>query len=134
MEIQIKTIPHNDQRYNTVGDYWVDANEIIQIRVSKMGNRDYEFLVLDHEIQEIYLCIKRGIKFEDIDKFDTHFEEERELGIHDDDDEPGDSELAPYFNEHQFASIVERLVSYELKIDFEEYERRIVELTNSYAN
>ncbi|MDD4409563.1 MAG: hypothetical protein PHW52_02805 [Candidatus Pacebacteria bacterium] len=132
MDIYIKTISHNEQRYNTVGDYWMDEKGVVQIRISEMGNDDYEFLVLDHEIQEIYLCLKRGITFKDIDKFDAKFERDREAGIHDEDDEPGDDRLAPYFDEHQFASLVERMASYELKVDFEEYGKRVVELTNSY--
>jgi hypothetical protein len=132
MEIHIKTIPHSNQNYNTVGDYWIDENGTIQIRVSDMGNKDYEFLTMNHEIQEIYLCLKRGISFEEISKFDIQFEKDREAGLYIESEEPGNSKSAPYFQEHQFASLIERIASYELKVDYRDYEKKMIELTNSY--
>lgn len=132
MNIQIKTIDHNQQRYNTVGDYWVDKDGIIQIRISEMGNDDYEFLVMNHELQEIYLCLKRGIKFEEIDKYDIDFEKNRDAGKYDICEEPGDSKDSPYFKEHRFASIIERLVSHELEVDYSDYEKKVIELMEFY--
>lgn len=133
MDIHIKTVPHKEQRYNTVGDYWIEDG-VIQIRVSEMGNEDYEFLTLDHEIHEIYLCLKRGIKFEDIDKFDMDFEKDRELGLYSFNDEPGDYKEAPYHREHQFASMIEEIVSSELSIDFKDYTDRVIKMTKEYEN
>ena len=35
MKINIETIPHGDQRYPTVGDYWDDSDGVVQVRVSE---------------------------------------------------------------------------------------------------
>ena len=39
--IEIKSIPHDQHRYETVGDYWDDGTGT-HIRVSEVGNEDYE--------------------------------------------------------------------------------------------
>ena len=127
MEIEIKTIPHRSQRYETVGDYWNDeAGE--HIRISEMGNKDYEFLVAFHELGEKYLCERLGIKMEDIDAFDIKFEEERKNGLHSEEDEPGDDIRAPYRKEHFFMTSLERLMAEQLGVDWSEYEKTVIKL------
>ncbi len=42
--------------------------------------------------------------------------------------EPGDDPDAPYFKEHQFASIIERQMAYELGVDWQAYNKRLDEL------
>src|SRR5664280_805781 len=111
MEISIKTIPHNQQRYETVGDYWWDENGNLQIRVSDMGNQDFEYLVAEHELKEAYLCKKRGIKEPDIMAFDI---------AHPDSDEPGAEPDAPYYKEHMFASAIEMLIAEQLNVNWQE--------------
>ena len=37
MNITIKTIAHDKQRYDTVGDWWFDDEGDLQIRVSRVG-------------------------------------------------------------------------------------------------
>ena len=61
MKINIETIPHSDQRYPTVGDYWDDENGVIQVRVSDMKDWRYEALVVMHELIEMFLTKHRGI-------------------------------------------------------------------------
>ena len=124
MHINIHTIPHNTHRYETVGDYW-DDEEGTNIRVSDMGNEDYEFLVVIHELIEQYLCKKRGISEEDISKFDIKFEKNRPEG---NEDEPGDDQKAPYRKEHFFATTIERLIAGELGVDWKEYDKAIFNL------
>lgn len=122
MPIEIKSIPHKDQRYETVGDFW-DDEEGTRVRVSEMNNEDYEFCVAIHELIESYLCHNRGIKEEEITTFDMAFEAKRKKG---NEDEPGDDSNAPYCKEHFFATTIERLLAAELGIDWKLYERAIM--------
>lgn len=123
MELDIKTINHNEQRYNTVGDYY-DEDNIIKFRISKT-NDDYEFLVLIHELVEWYLTKKHGIIETDIKAFDELFEEERNAGLHTLDEEPGHDVRAPYRNEHIYAELIERLIANKLNIDWSKYDKVI---------
>ena len=124
-KIIIKSIPHNQHRYPTLGDYvdndYIDFNlenkKETNIFVSDMGNEDYEFMIAIHEMVEQYLCRKRGIKEKDISDFDIAFEE---LNI---DEEPGDQYDAPYRNEHRFSENIERLICAELGIHWDDYEK-----------
>ena len=112
MEIYAKTIKHDQQRYDTCGDYWIFPG-LINIRVSDMGNEDYNFLVAVHEIIEAYLTNKRGIREEDITEFDKRFKG---------DGEPGDAENSPYRLEHQFADMIEKLIADEIGVNWNEYQ------------
>jgi hypothetical protein len=107
MKINIETIPHSQQRYPTVGDYWVDPDGTLQIRISDLGNAIYEQAVALHELTEMFLVLNRGISIGDIDAFDIEFERKR-IGP-EDIDEPGDDPKAPYQNEHCYATAVERM-------------------------
>lgn len=127
MNIEIKKIPHEDQRYPTVGDWYfhdVD-NEILTITVSKMKDWRMEMLVAFHELAEVILCKHRRITQESVDDFDRKFEQNREFG---DLSEPGDSPEAPYRREHFFATNVERLLAAELGVNWNLYEKEINEL------
>lgn len=125
MNILIKTIPHNRQRYPTCGDWWFDKRGDLQIRVSDVGNRDYEALVALHELVEVMLCKKRGITTEQVDKFDKAFEAARKPGNN---DEPGDDPKAPYRREHFFATNIEALMSAELGVNWKKYESALDKL------
>lgn len=125
--IYIKAIPHANHRYETCGDYW-EGDDIINFRVSDMKNPDYEFLVILHELIEYWLIQKKGIRIKDIDDFDIKFEEERALGLHSVDEEPGDSCNAPYREEHQFATIIEKEVARAMDIDWDDYDKTIMNL------
>lgn len=120
LDIEIKTIPHKDQRYPTVGDYW-DKGEKQVFRVSDMGNWKYELLVAVHEMVEKALVKHRGIPLADIDRFDQNFEWEREHGMHYPDEEPGFDPYAPYVVEHTFATKIERMIAGELNVDWNKY-------------
>lgn len=113
LKVDIQTIPHRFQRYDTLGD-WAGNERHRMVFVSEMANNDYEFLVALHELIEHALCLKRNITDEEVCKFDMNF-----TG----DGEPGDQPDAPYHKEHQFANKIEQLVTQELGIDSEEYEQ-----------
>lgn len=126
LRTKIKTISHDKHRYDTVGDYRINGRTgYREILVSEMDNEDYEFLVAVHELIEEYLTRKRGIKEEDITKFDMYYEDARQEG---DITEPGNSPLAPYFKEHQFATIIEKQIADELGVDWEEYDKVVCSL------
>ena len=123
LRMHIETIPHQSQRYPTVGDYWLDDNGIEQIRVSEMMDWRYEVLVAVHEIVEMALTRHRSIAEEAITEFDVKFEQDKEKElVH---GEAGDNVNAPYRREHFFATNLERLFAAELGVDWFEYDRYV---------
>lgn len=123
MKIEIQTVPHGEQRYPTVGDYWADAGGTEQIRVSEMHDWRYVILVAVHELIEMMLTRHRGISEDAIGSFDMDFERRREQGLVT--GEPGDHPAAPYRREHFFATNVERLLAAEIGVDWAVYERYV---------
>lgn len=119
MKIKIETIPHQQQRYPTVGDYW-EENGSEEIRVSEMPDWRYEALVAVHEMIEMILTRHRNIDEHAISTFDIDFEQSREKGLVM--GEPGDHIHAPYRKEHFFATNLERLLAAELEVDWFEYD------------
>lgn len=119
-DTKIQTIHHAGQRYDTVGDYWSPFPNRLNIRVSAMGDEEYEFLVAIHEFVEAMLCRFRGISDESIDSWDKTYSGEAT--------EPGADALAPYHKEHMFAESIERLVAAELRINWEAYDAAVKEL------
>ena len=116
------TIPHKEQRYDTAGDY-IDlaGGKIRHYFISELGNEDYEFMVLIHELIEHHLCLKRGIKEPDIMKFDVEYSGEFE-------DNPGCDPAAPYHKEHMFSEMIETLLAKELGVDSAEYDKSFEKL------
>lgn len=143
MNINIKTIPHSEQVYPTVGDWRfheafedtitstayfptrkakIKIDPFLEISVSNMNNWKYELLVAVHELIEVALCKDRGITQGDVDWFDKRFEKNRKEGNI---DEPGDDPKAPYRKEHFFATSIERLLASELGVDWKKYDDKI---------
>jgi hypothetical protein len=125
MRIVIETIPHSAQRYPTLGDYWVDRDGTLQIRVSEFvgvvddenAKLNYPLLIALHELIEQALCLKRGISEESITAFDM-----AHLGADDPwVDDPGHCPQAPYHREHVFAECIERLFAAELGVNWQAY-------------
>ena len=123
LRMNIETIPHETQRYPTVGDYWLDADGIEQIRVSEMMDWRYEVLVAVHEMIEMALTRHRAIDEGAITEFDIRFEQDKEKGLVT--GEAGDNVNAPYRKEHFFATNIERLFAAELGVDWAEYDRYV---------
>jgi hypothetical protein len=122
--IHIEAIPHRKHRYDTVGDWFFKKKHLV-IRVSRMKNLDYIFLVALHEMVEAWLCFRRGISEKDVTRFDKAFEKKRPNGNF---NEPGDDPKAPYRNEHRFATRVERMMAKELGVDWDEYDQTVSSL------
>lgn len=122
--IRIDIIPHDEQRYPTVGD-WIDNGDELEVRVSDMGNNHYELAVAIHEIVEAVKCLEEGVDEESVNDFDIQFEEARASG---DNSEPGNDPAAPYYNQHQAATRVERTVISEFGEDWDRYNDTVCEL------
>lgn len=134
MKIDIATIPHKKQRYETVGDwYWLGKTEgncfwkhsTLIIRVSEMSDWRYEVCVAIHELVEVVICKWMGIWQKDVDKFDKEFEKKRPDG---NTNEPGDDVRSPYRVPHCIASGVERTVAAMLGVYWKLYEQEIESL------
>ncbi len=122
MKLQCKVIEGSKHRYPTIGDYWMDKKGDMQIRTTKFDDSRYAFLILLHEMIEAMICKSRGIDFKAIDEFDIAFENASKVG------EPGDELDAPYYHQHQFATIVEMMVARELGVDWKMYNDKCSEV------
>lgn len=102
--IIIEAIPAEQQRYDTLGDWFWDAhgNLIIRVTGTDVIDQDDVFLIALHELIEVKLCHKRGVTQGAVDAFDMAFTEEGE---------PGDHPDAPYRKEHRQAMILEHLMA-----------------------
>jgi len=143
LKIQIETIPHVKQRYPTVGDWYftnaagqiidpaapiislIQSQEevvILTIKVSTLQDWRKVMLIAVHELVEVALCISSGVTQDQVDRFDMQYEELRKPG---DESEPGDACLAPYRDQHCYATAVERMLCAAFGLSWEEYEREI---------
>ncbi len=126
-EIVIRVIPHDQHRYNTTGDYYEVGDGKWVMEISELGDVRYEFLVMIHELVEWFQLWLRGVKEEEVRVFDEWWEEEARKG-NVQVDEPGDDLRAPYYWEHMFATLVERMVAVQLGVDWGEYKERLRKL------
>jgi hypothetical protein len=105
VRIIIQTIPHNQQRYSTCGDWIVDpADRALYLYVSIMGNPDSEFAVAIHEMIEAWACLRAGISQTKVDEFD------KRAAVVYPGAEPGDLPDSPYLQQHVFATEIEKRV------------------------
>lgn len=129
--IVIEVVPHSEQRYETVGDYFVrsfidgitrEEGEELAIRVSRMEDWRHVAMVAIHELTEVCLCANDDVEIADIDQFDMDFEAARPEGNL---DEPGDAPFAPYARQHCFATAVERMMCAAFGLSWKEYEDKV---------
>ncbi|QQG48181.1 MAG: hypothetical protein HY247_05340 [archaeon] len=126
MEFTISQVPHKKQRYETVGD-WIPGKPA-EIRVSKMKDQRYVFLVALHEMIEYELCKMNGISDREVVAFDVNFESERRRNLHPMDAEPGNDPRAPYREEHDFATMIEMMVAQKLGVSWSAYGKAVLAL------
>lgn len=118
MKVSIETIPYEQQRYETIGDYWWDEGNLT-IKVTDLGDRSLNMLVAIHELIESLLCEERGIDEPSIMAFDVAVPDDSPYA-----NDPGHDPAAPYHKEHVFAECVERLVAREFGVNWREYEAK----------
>lgn len=123
MNVTMKVIPHSKQRYPTVGDWQFKNHKTeLEIRSSSLIDWRMEACIMVHELVEALICKWNGVEDDAVTRFDEHFERNRKEG---DLSEPGDEITAPYYNEHQIATAVERLLAQQLGVSWKEYEETI---------
>lgn len=123
MKIVIETIPHSQQRYNTVGDWYTSkTGGTVRIFVSIMdtGGWKYAFLVGVHELVEAFLCLHDGVAEESVTLFDKQYVNHSS--------EPGDDPQAPYQKQHCLATGIERILAALLGVKWAEYEEALEKL------
>ena len=130
MRIIIETIPHEQQRYPTCGDWQFEHDGTLHIKVSEMGCWRSELDVAIHEAIESLLCQEAGITDMQVTQFDIQFEREREAGKHALTDEPGDDSRSPYKTHHEAATFAERACASALGLDWIEHCRTVNNTTS----
>lgn len=123
--IYIHIIPHDHQRYDTCGDWQFDEEGSLHVHVSDMESFTSEAAVAIHEIVEALLCRRNGVKEEAVTRFDLQYEQERAVGKHGLTEEPGDDLRAPYREEHQMATFVERCVIAAFGVRWNDHDERV---------
>jgi hypothetical protein len=129
-KITIEVVPHDSQRYNTVGDWFFRDNELV-IRASEVGNHWSSLAIALHELTEALLALHRGTtkehkSYQDIvdsvDRFDKWFEANVDQNdTVDGYDEPGSHPDCPVRKEHEIAILAERLLTSHMDINWEAY-------------
>lgn len=136
--VEIESLPHYAQRYDTAGDWIYDDNRVLHILVSETGDWRCNLLVGIHELVEAVLCIYRGIAQSRVDAFDQRFERARDVADSEGesmfnfdgevvsiDAEPGDHPRAPYAAQHCIATAVERMLCVLLGMSWHYYDQRV---------
>lgn len=133
MKITIDFIEHNDQRYNTVGDWTITDSGDLEIRVSKLGTVSRpsiaEYLIAIHELVEAVFCTLNGVTPKMVDNWDLGDRWEAR-GF----SEPGADVLAPYHNEHMLAEIVERMLAQFYGLEWRTYGQMVERAEKSYRS
>jgi hypothetical protein len=119
--LKIELIPHAEQRYPTCGDWQVDSDGCICVKVSDTGLRVDALLVGIHEAVEAILCDAHNVLESDVDAFDIEFNRTHDLS----EEEPGEYPGAPYRREHATADVVERIVALEAGVIWRRYSDRV---------
>jgi hypothetical protein len=127
MNINIKVIPESEQRYEVNGaDWFFDEFGDLQVRVSPMSDWRYEMALAMHEAFEACLCKNNGVSQSQVDRFDMDFD----LAHPDQPDlNAGDEQTAPYRQEHNYATIVDRLFIGACGLNWKDYD---TELATTY--
>lgn len=152
--VVIKTIPHNQQRYDTIGDWLVDGTTLT-IYTSELGDWRMSTACALHEMAEALLCVQDGVKEETVSEFDKMYEVRRKLFMEGaergptkyelamganlsrefkclceptEDSEPGEDRHAPYRIQHAFADGIERLFANEIGVVWDEYAEKVSDL------
>jgi hypothetical protein len=124
-KIVIETIPYDQMRYPTPGDYYWSHDGSLIIQVADLGNWRYEYLTALRQAQEVIRCRHRGIHLKEIEDWDLAFERDRVPG---DFRNPGEVDGCPYGKEYREAINSEKIAAQELGVDWNEYQEAVNKL------
>ena len=129
--LHFQVIPHSQQRYCSIGDYWEQPPNSghWEIRVSDLGDWRMNILILIHEITELAQTEAEGIPEPAIKAFDEKFEANNVSN----EDEPGDCQDAPYHQQHVFAECQERLLAQRLGVNWKEYDEHAMAIWRNWV-
>lgn len=117
MKITIEIIPHDQQRYETCGDWqWSPDWKELNIYVSAMDDLESETGIAVHEMREAILCRYRGISDETVTNWDV---------THPESNDPGSLKGCPYGVEHHAAEFAERAFIAAGHLAWEEHEGNV---------
>lgn len=137
MKINFEVIPHREQRYETCGDWWLDSEGTLQVRVSHLSDARYSRLIFIHELVEFLLesqkcggdlnAMEQLVK--ETDAFDKAYEAKRR--IDDDKSEPGCEPDCPVYQGHMAAAAIEQICAMILGVNYNEYTDEVAALDQS---
>jgi hypothetical protein len=110
--VTVNVVPHAEQRYDTAGDWRVEAGGGLVVTVSDLGDHRFNLILAGHELVEALLCQRDGISEQQVDEWDRN---------HVSADEPGEVEGCPYRTQHSVADQVERWLAYLMGVDWDAY-------------
>jgi len=136
MRIDWRVVPHKTQRYDSSGDwYWTEDSSgiVLNIRVSRLSDPRWEFLLGLHETVEAMLCHFAGVSQQEVDRFDMPLEAAHQAGAtvypcgcaRRESSDPGSDKHAPYGFQHNIADAVERVVAAVLGIRWDDYDAEV---------
>jgi hypothetical protein len=101
-------------------------DDLIRICVKDVGNADYEFLSAVRLFVEAYLKLKDAVDPTAVARFSEHFDDMK-LAFPDlvGQMEAGDHDNAPHNKQHKIALMMERWLSDNMQIDYEQYQKTI---------
>src|SRR6185312_4964921 len=134
LKIRLKSIPHKNQRYPTVGDFLWTKKGKLRVWISNLSHPNHELLVGLHEVIEAVLCRQLGIHTDDVDKWDEDYEAAREVLEKEGKQaffhcgceitmtsEPGDDIHCPYGPMHKVATRCEKEIAKALQVVWKDY-------------
>jgi hypothetical protein len=113
-EVRVVVVPHANQRYDTVGDWFFEEGTLV-IKVSSLRDPRATWAVAVHEFIEAILCTNAGITPQMVDAWD--------LGEGADSNDPGMNWSAPYHKQHLHATSVERRLAETMGLVWEAHNR-----------
>lgn len=117
--INVEIIPHNQQRYPTVGDWQWDMSGSLKVKISKMPDKRHMLLIAIHEIVEAILCKIDNVTDNQVTNWDMD---------HLNDVDPGGIIGSPYYAQHHTATLIEGIMAQEMNVNWNDYEKGIQNL------
>jgi hypothetical protein len=109
---------------------WTDwgTGAPVLLSVALTGARHGTFLLLVQALVESYLCGTAGIKSAHVDAFAEDIARAKQAGALPSDADPGNLRQCPYWREHQYATMICRLLAEALGVSWDEFQRTLSHL------